>query len=198
VEAQLGEKTGPEAARLVAVLLVDVVRSPLRIEASPPVGAFSVLLAPALSFAVSDGTASFEPTLGVGLRLTDRVRLLLTVGYARAEVADKTGALALILDTVPARAGLGLAVGPFELQAGALARGFRAAAVSSTLGVRPGGWLAAVWPLPLALPVRPFVIVAADLYAERLELRRSGQRLLTAGHLAPWAGLGLAWTGGAR
>ena len=101
----------------------------------------------------------------------------------------------MTFDTLPVRAGAGLALGPLELQAGLLARPYRAAAVISALGMRPGAWAAAVWAVPLRGPLRPFLIAALDAHPQRLELRRAGRTLLLAGHLAPWAGVGLAWQG---
>jgi hypothetical protein len=123
---------------------------------------------------------------------------VLSLGYARARAVDRAGARVMTFDTVPLRAGVAWSAGSFAVQAGLLARGFRASAVVATLGTRQGGWAAASWALPLRSSLRPFAIVALDAYAEKLRLERAGRPVLSAGYLAPWAGIGLAWNGQVR
>jgi hypothetical protein len=200
VEAEVGNRTGREAARLVALLVIDVSRSaPAEEEAAEVAPArLSLFLAPSLNFGLSDAGVSLEPALGLQWRLAGPLGLVLSLGYARAQAVDRGGARVMTFDSVPIRAGLVRALGPFGLQAGLLVRGFRASAAVSTLGARQGGWAAATWSLPLKGTLRPFAIVALDAYTERLRLDRAGRPVLSAGYLAPWAGLGLAWTGQGR
>lgn len=197
VEAEVGERTGPEAARLVALLVVDAARPPLSLERAPDPARASWFAAPMFNLMLTDAGTSLEPTVGLGWRLGRRARLLLSLGYARARVVDRSGAGVMTLDTVPVRAGAGVTAGPIELQAGLVARGYRAAALTSALGARPGAWAGAVWAVPLRGPWRPFVIAALDAHPQRLELRRAGQPLLSAGYLSPWVGAGLAFGGAA-
>jgi hypothetical protein len=199
VEAELGRRTGAEAARLVALLVVDATRPPLLLErAVGPRETITVFLAPAVNFALTDAGPSLEPALGLGWPLGRRTHLLVSLGYARARVVDRAGDGVMTFDSLPVRAGAALAAGPIDLQGGLLARGYRAAAVTSAVGLRAGAWLGAAWSIPLPGPVRPFLGAGLDAHPEKLELRRAGRTLLSAGHLAPWAGLGLAWKGGAR
>jgi hypothetical protein len=198
IEAEVGPRTGREAARLVALLVIDVSLPSLALaeeRGAPAPGRLSLFATPCLNFGLSDAGVSFEPTLGMQWRLADRLGLVLSLGYARALAVDRAGARVLTFDTVPLRAGLAWSVGSFGLQAGLLARGFRAAGVVAALGTRQGGWAAASWSLPLRGALRPFAIVALDAYAEKLRLDRAGRPMLSAGYLAPWAGLGLAWNG---
>jgi hypothetical protein len=198
IEADVGGRTGPEAARLVALLLVDATRPPLALERAPAPPRASWSLLPAVNLGLSDAGASLEPTAGFGWRLGPRTRLLASLGYARARVIDRAGAGVMTLDTLPVRVGAGAMAGPIELQAGLVGRGYRAAAITAALGVRAGAWVGAAWALPLGGPLRPFLLAALDAHPQRLELRRAGQPLLAAGYFAPWAGVGLAWRGETR
>lgn len=195
VEAEVGASTGADAARLVALLVVDAAQPPLVFEGEPAPrpGRLSLFLAPAVNLGLSDAGVSLEPTAGVGWQVTREGRLLASLGYARARAVDRKGTELMVLDTVPVRAGVGWLLGPVELAGGLVVRGFRAGAEQRTLGARPGAWLEASWSLPLSGPLRPFLLAALDGHLERLELRRSGRPLLSAGYLAPWLGVGVSW-----
>jgi hypothetical protein len=196
-EAQVGARTGPAAARLVALLVVDVSRPALALDEKPlgAPGHLAVFVMPCLNFGLSDAGASLEPNAGVTWRAGDSLALLLSLGFARARAVDRAGNQVMTFDTVPLRAGVAWMRGPVALQGGLMARGYRAAAATSALGARTGAWLAAAWSFP-AGAWRPFLMVALDGHTERLRLERGGQAILSAGYLAPWAGVGLAWSGG--
>jgi hypothetical protein len=200
LEIETGDQTGREAARLVAVLVVDVVaKGPGAGQgagARRP-GRLSAFVAPGVGFAISDAGATFAPVAGAGWRLGGRTRALLSIGYARSRVEDGAGTEVISLDAFPVRAGLGVRVGPIEVQGGGLVQGFRVSGRASRTGMRPGGWLAASWTMPGGGWARPFLAAGTDLLAEGLELRAAGRPLLSAGHLAPWAAAGLAFGAGA-
>jgi hypothetical protein len=192
----IGDRTGGEAARLVAILIVDAVRAPVELgDLPPPRGRWSLFLAPAVGL-FTDAGVSFEPTAGLGWSLGRRGRLLLSLGYARALVEDPRGRLMVAVEVVPVRAGAGLSAGPLELQAGVVAQGYRAVAGTARTGVRPGGWLALACWLPGTRWARPFLAAGADLYGQRLELRLDGRPALTAGQVGPWAALGVTFGAG--
>jgi hypothetical protein len=190
VDVWIGERQGEDAVRLVALVVVDVLR-PAPVVATGPPARWSLFLAPGVNAGLSDAGASFEPTAGVGLRLTDRTRLVLAFGYARAQA--NLGARRLTLDTIPVRLGAGVRVGPVELQAGALARGHLAAGDVAQLGVRPGGWAAVLWRVPVRGALWPYLSLGCDALLERLELRLGGRPALASGNLAPWAAAGVGW-----
>jgi hypothetical protein len=189
VDIWIGERRSEDAARLVALLVVDALR-PVPV-ASP--GRWSLFLAPGVNAGLSDAGASFEPTAGVGLRLVGGAQLLLSVGYARARARAGAGTRLLTLDTVPLRLGGGLRVGPVELQAGALARAHLASGAITRLGLRPGAWASLLWRVPVRGALWPYLALGCDALLERLELRLAGRPALTSGNLAPWAAAGVGW-----
>jgi hypothetical protein len=191
-EVWIGARRSEDAARLVALLVVDALRTAPPVPAVSP-ARWSVFLAPAVNAGLSDAGASFEPTAGVGLRLSARTRLLLSAGYGRAQARGASGVPRLTLDTVPVRLGAGVRLGPIEAQGGALARGHRASGAITRLGVRAGGWAALLWRVPVRGALWPYLALGCDLHLERLELRLGGRPALASGNLAPWAAAGVAW-----
>jgi hypothetical protein len=219
-EVWIGERAPEDAARTVAVVLADLVTAapavPVPARAAPapeaavvarvePVATpppapprLSLWLAPGLSAGGAGAGAAFEPRAGVGWALGPRLRMLLDLGFAHASGTELKSAAAVAIDTVPLRAGVGLALGPLELQAGAVGRGFRAHSGSAQLGARSGGWAAGVW-APRSSSSRAarsftlFVTVGLDAYLQKLEIRVDDRPALSAGRLAPWAAVGVAW-----
>jgi hypothetical protein len=201
----IGELTGGEAARLVAILIVDAVRPPVVLEnlevVAPRPPRLSFYVSPAVNFALTDAGVSFEPNAGVGWALGSRVRLLLSLGYARAVANDPAGNRLATLDVVPVRAGVGVRVGPLEMQGGGLVQGSRATGLGGMVAetyVRPGGWVAVALPLRATGLVRPFLAAGVDGSPGSTEIRIKTQRVLSQGSVAPWAAVGLGFFRGAR
>lgn len=214
-EVWIGDRTGEDAARVVAVVLADLLaarkeapapRAPA-VAASPPAVTAGAPLAPApgrqrwaiwAAPGVAGGTSAgfaFEPHVGGGWEVSHRVGLLLDVGFARvSDVSPKLGIQAT-LDTVPVRGGASVALGPAALQGGAVVRVYRAHAATASDGVRPGAFIAGTWTFGRRWPVHPYVTAGLDVYAEKLEVRVDELVTLTAGTLAPWLAVGAQWSG---
>jgi hypothetical protein len=214
-EVWIGDRTGEDAARVVAVVLADLLaarkeapapRAPA-VAASPtavttaaqpaPTPArqrWAIWAAPGVAWGTSTGMA-FEPHLGAGWALSPRVGLLLDAGFSR--VSDRSPKLEIeaTVDMVPVRAGAAVTLGPAALQAGAVLRGYRARAATSSDGVRPGAFIAGTWTLVRWWPVHPYVTAGLDVYAEKLEVRVDELVTLTAGTLTPWLAVGAQWSG---
>jgi hypothetical protein len=218
-EVWVGDRSPEDAARVVAVVLADLVtsapaspppapRAPaadvptLRVEPPAPVGPgaprLSWWLTPGVSFGLSGSDATLEARAGGAWAFTPRTSGVLEVGFARAGATDVKTAAGVTLDTIPLRGGVGVALGPVELRGGAVGRLYRARAGSTEAGVRAGGWLATTWTVggqAAARSILPFVSVGLDAYLERLEVRVDSRAVLTAGMLSPWAALGVVWRG---
>jgi hypothetical protein len=120
--------------------------------------------------------------------------LLVDVGFAEVSATPAKSSEAVDVAMLPIRAGGGLALGSWRVNAGATVRGFRARAASTELGARFGGFLSADWIFRRWSPLHPYVTAGLDVYARRLDVRLDGLSALTGDHLAPWIALGVLWS----
>jgi len=213
-EVALEGRTGQEAARMVAIVLIDLASAPAAAAAQPPPASppVAVLASPPAarpaasrwSFRLSAGPAwgfsdgaVLEPTAGAGWSPSPRVRLGIDLGFARHAASTPKTAAPVALDAVPLRAGVGLSLGAARLEVGATLRGYRARAGTVQTGLREGGFVAASWTFRGWSSLHPTLSAGVDIYARPLEVRVDEQVALTAGTLAPWLAAGLAWSRGA-
>jgi hypothetical protein len=208
-EVAVDGRTGEEAARQVAIVLIDLATSraapaPRPGSATPPVSTtaagpaapprWSLRLAAGAAWGFSDGVA-VEPMAGAGWSRSPRVRLGIDLGFARHSAQAPKATSGAVVDSVPLRAGVGFSLGSGgRLEAGAALRAYRAHAASSQLGLREGVFVAATWIFRGWSWLHPSLSAGVDLSLRKLEVRVDEQSTLTAGWLAPWLAAGLQWS----
>ncbi len=213
-EVSIDGRTGEQAARMVAIVLIDLASAPAEAvpaqttgrppapvlasaPAARPAGSrWSFRLAAGPAWGYSDG-AAFEPSAGAGWSPSRRFRVGIDVGFARHSANSPKVAVPAVVDALPLRAGVGLSLSGARLEAGAVLRGYRAHAATSQLGVREGAFAAAGWTFPGWSSLHPYVTAGVDVYTRKLEVRVDELVALTDGTLAPWLAAGLLWSGGA-
>jgi hypothetical protein len=194
-------RTGEEAARLVAVLVLDLARAdaPMTVS-SPPSSASAggagrrvrVGLTMVSPFDQEGVVAHLEPTLDLAVDVTTwGVAAFVAAGYRR--VAAATDAGALDMDEVPLRAGLAYGRRWLELRLCALARPYAVGGAGMYRGTIWGGGVSAAtrWPVSRRL----VVVLAAglDVSRSRMIFSIDQQPVLSTAWIAPWLGAGLAW-----
>ena len=204
-------KTPAQAARLVALAVLDVARSlPAPVQAAapnagslaasaPPAqgrGALAVGLFPAAVNTGLGGGATFEPTLELSWRPPLRLGpgqpgLDVQLGFARTQAA--WNGRAFDLQTLPARLGLRWRWRALEGGAGAVARLYRTRGLDGGSGAIAGGFAELRGALALGPSLQAVAAVGCDGYTERLEFRAAGLSLLRTGQVMPWMGLGVVW-----
>jgi hypothetical protein len=218
----LGPARGSEAARLVALAVVDVLRplglppeletvaargsdaAEVRASALPEQGNRPETLTFALAGAVNRGATSagfaLEPTAAVAWRLAGgasglQTGVVVEVGYGQGR--GRAGLETLVVHLAPARLGLFLRSGSWALVAGGLARGYStdgiAGGVSRVRGWLLGGHAAAQRALPLGRDFGLLVAAGVDVAANAVDFRVRGQSLLRTGRLVPTVRMGLLW-----
>jgi hypothetical protein len=189
-DVALDAAPGPYAVRTVALLAVDLV------EAAPPRA--PVVTGPRgwavglTAFGIPGGEwgdGRLEGQLAVRLRLAGRWWGTAAAGYGRATRA--VFGQSLTLDTLPLRAGVTADLGWGALEASAALRYFRA---GGTSGAVPGGWLELRPVLARGTAGTVALVLAAELAAQRLEVRprKLPAPVFSSGHLTPWLGLALS------
>ncbi|HVR63461.1 MAG TPA: hypothetical protein VMU50_16285 [Polyangia bacterium] len=210
VDVPTAGKPPAEAARLVALAVVDVTRAAPRapdaaatIAARPPAapaarvgGRFAAALYPGASTGLGGGAIAFEPTadLSLGLGGAGSVwRLGLSVGFARASASwmDST----FTLSTLPLRLGARWRWRRIELGGGAVARLYDTGGLDGGRGAMLGGFASVGTSGPLAGRIRWTVLAAGDAYREQTVFRAAGQPVLSSGPLVFWLGVGAAFGG---
>jgi hypothetical protein len=207
-------KAPAEAARLVALAVVDVTRAeppmpaatlvvPASAAPVEPVGrtaraGLAVAFYPGASVGLGGGV-SFEPTLDLSARVGGGVRwswrVGLSAGFASASAPwiDRS----FTLSTVPVRSGLRWRWRRLEIGGGAVARVYRTAGLDGGGGVMWGGFASVAASGPLAARWRWTVMAAGDAYSDRTVFLAGGQPLLTSGPFVVWLGVGALFGGGA-
>jgi hypothetical protein len=211
-DVSIGDLTGEDAAREVAIVLADILLAPPapppqqqlpppaiavagRSGPAPaPVSRWSFWAAPGIAWSTSAG-AAFEPHAGAGRSLHGPWGVLVDVGFAQASATAPKLPVTADLQMVPVRAGGALTIGPWRFSGGVALRGYRAQAASSDTGVRFGGFVSADWVFRRWAPLDPYLAAGLDLYARKLDVRVDGVSTLTGDHLAPWIALGILWSG---
>lgn len=214
LEVAVGGRQPTEAARLVALAIVDVTRPPpsaaVVTKAAPGAPAagraalFGVAVVPGLSVGLNGRTASFEPTADLVLALGQRGNttatatiwgLGLSLGFARATAPWRDHELAL--STFPARLGPRVRWHQLELGAGAAARMYSTTGLDGGWGTLLGGFATVGISGALAGGVRWTALAACDVYREKVVFRAAGDPVMTAGPFVFWLGVGARWQGGA-
>jgi hypothetical protein len=206
-------KEASEAARLVALAVVDVSRplpdEPVAIaRAMPPIdnahagahaGRVSVAVLPGLSTGLGGREVDFEPTGELALRLGAAADASFSVaasfGFARTGAAwkDRT----FTLSTFPVRLGPRWRWQRVELGAGGTARLYDTSGLDGGWGALLGGFVSVGTSGALARGWRWTAMAAGDAYRETVLFRADGQPLLTTGRFVLWLGVGARFGGGA-
>jgi hypothetical protein len=193
-------RTGEEAARLVAVLVLDlaradapmIVRSPAASAssggASRPIRVGLTLESP---FDQDGVDAHLQPTLDLAVDMTSGVAAFVTAGYRR--VAAATSAGALDMDEFPLRAGLAYGRRWLELRLCALARPYTVGGAGTHRGTIWGGGVAAAMRWPVRRRLAVVLAAGLDVSRSRVLFSIDQQPVLSTAWIAPWLGAGLAW-----
>jgi hypothetical protein len=195
-EVDWGGRTGEDAARLVAVLVLDLAQAeaPITLSSSPaspvpPDGARSLRVGLTLQspFDGSGTSAHLEPTLDLAVAVVRGFAAFVAAGYRRL-AADS-----LHMDQLPLRAGLAYSRRWLELRVYGLGRPYILDGAGTYQGTIWGGGASAAgrWPVSPRLAV----VLAAGLDVSRTRMLFSidQQPVLQTAWLAPWLGAGLAW-----
>lgn len=207
-EVNLEGLGGDEAARVVAVVALDLAQAgtPLAVSSSPAsvstsggpaptpsserrhaVRAGLLLLGP---FDQSGLVSHLEPTLDAGWELVPGFGAFMTAGYRQASAAGVSSSL--VLRELPVRAGLALRKGWLELRAGGIAQ---PRFIDGPRSYRTTSWGAAVSLVArLALTSKLALMLAGgvDLFHARMVFAVNDDATLTTPWLAPWVGAGIA------
>jgi hypothetical protein len=205
-------KTATEAARLVALAVLDVSRplppgpapaaelaAPAPTPTTAASGGFALGLVPTLVRGLAGQAAAFEPTVDLGWRSQRRLgggRLGagLTLGMAQASARwfDRQ----FVLQTLPVRLGPRWRWRWLEAGAGGVARLYRTRGIDGGSGAIAGAFVSLRAVAPVGQTLQAVAALGCDGYSERLDFKADALSLLTSEHVMPWLGLGLEW--GAR
>jgi hypothetical protein len=208
---ELGAATGADAARLAALIIVDVVRSgagpfpapaPVTGTATRPPPAtggsrWAVAASVGLGVRTTDAGPGLAPGLELRLALGGRGRVLLAGAFERAEVAIDGGARGgvLAMTSIPVRAAAGLRFGWAEVRAGVVARPYWLTGIDARSGTQWGGFVAGVAELPTHGPLAAFAVAGVDLVPRPVAFVVGEQRILTFQTFAPFFAVGGVWRG---
>ena len=215
VDVLVAGKDASEAARLVALAVVDISRplpaEPAAIARAMPsidhaqagpaarAGRVSVALLPGFSAGLGGREITFEPTGELALRLGASPDAPFSVaasfGFARTGAAwkDRT----FTLSTFPVRLGPRWRWQRLELGAGGTARLYDTSGLDGGRGALLGGFVSVGTSGALARGWRWTAMAAGDAYRETVLFHADGQPLLTTGRFVLWLGLGARFGGGA-
>jgi hypothetical protein len=197
-EVLVGSRRGAEAARLAALVAVDLVAvspedlsAPELAAAAPREGRWLLGLGLQGGRGLA-GAAGFEPTASITLLAGSSVGAGVSVGYATT--AGERGELYARMHAFPLRAYLRLSAGRFAFQAGPLVRPFLATGgADREARVLFGGAAAARLELPLAGAFGAAVALGAAVVPRRVDVRVAGRRLFVTEAILPFAGVSLTW-----
>jgi hypothetical protein len=193
-------RTGEEAARLVAVLVLDLARADTPMTApSQPSSASAGGTGRAVRLGVTlkspfdqEGVvARLEPTLDLAVDVTWGVAAFVAAGYRRVSAATDAGALEM--DQVPLRAGLAYGRRWLELRLCAVARPYAVAGAGAHRGTIWGGGVSAAMRWPVTRRLAMVLAAGLDVSRSRMLFSIDQQPVLSTAWAAPWLGAGLAW-----
>lgn len=209
-KVDLDGRVGEEAARVVAVMALDLAQAetPLVVPAPPEVvvaarAEHEITPPPRLHQLVRTGglvlgpfdqsglVAHLEPTIDVGWEVVPGLGAFVTAGYRQATSADV--GRALVLRELPVRAGIALRRRWLELRAGGVARSRFVEGPRSHRATAWGGAVALAARLALTSNVLLVVTGGLDLFPTRLVFAVDDRTSLTTPWVSPWLGAGLAW-----
>jgi hypothetical protein len=201
-QVTLGDAQGPDAARLVALAVVDVLRPLPELELAAPVDRsprpgglpMAVAVLAALNRGATSAGFALEPSLRGGWG-RGRLAVAAEVGYGQGR--GRADRQTLVLHMIPARLSLQVRQGHWALQAGGLWRWYwirgLAGGAGGAWGTLYGGHLALERSFGLTARIGALVAVGVDVHANAVDLRVRGQSLMRSGRVAPMARLGLSW-----
>jgi hypothetical protein len=212
-------RPAPEAARLVALAVLDVLRPELSLSPEPAPAAPAVAtrtappppassadrrrgvdlsLLPGASFGFGSGAASFEPTAALtwwtGRPLAGGVPGL-TAEMAFNRATASLNQRPFVLDTLPVRLGARWGWRWLDAGGGMALRAYRTSGLDGGSGALAGGFLSVRAGLPLGWGLRGLAAASCDLVTQRLDFRAGGLTVMSTRHAIPWLGVGLAWEG---
>jgi hypothetical protein len=209
-EVDLEGREGEEAARIVAVMALDLAqaRAPFAVS-TPAEGEGSA--APGPKPTPSSGpphnfrtgllllgpvdqaglVAHLEPTLDIGWEVVPGFGAFMTAGYRQATSTDVRSSL--ILRELPFRAGLTVRRRWLELRAGGIARSRFVEGPRSYRALSWGAAVSVVARLALTSKIVLLLTGGVDLFRTRLVFALSDDVALTTPWFSPWLGAGIAW-----
>ncbi|HXI59494.1 MAG TPA: hypothetical protein VNO55_25680 [Polyangia bacterium] len=227
LEVLVGGKDAPEAARLVALAVVDVTRAPPPapelVAATPPPATttpapatatatvsaaaratragppFAVALYPGVSTGLGGSVVSFEPTVDLSLTLGRAAKAPWRIGLSAgyARTSAAWNNQDFTLSTLPLRLGPRWRWRWLELGAGAAARLYDTAGLDGGRGALLGAYASLGAAGPLAGRFQWTAAAVCDGYREKVVFRAAGEPVLTTGPFVFWLGVGARWGGGA-
>ena len=205
-EVRLQGQSGEAAARVVALLAVDLLAASAAAEDGPPQISAAVRdVGPALAtppgrytasaqllvpFVANGWTPGLEPTLGMERRVLSHASIGLSVGFTSLEAG--TAPSSLRLREVPVRAGVGYGGAWFEVRLSGVLRPYFVAGLGTHQGVQWGAGISATAYHQLTTHLALAVSGGLDALYNRAEFRVENQSVLSTQWLVPWFGAGLA------
>jgi hypothetical protein len=200
-EVELGELDGADAARMVAVLALDLAQSDSPVAVASPAPrplsrpgdyAFRAGLSLLSPFGEPGWAAHFEPTLDLALGAAHGFGAFVTAGY-RWVAAGTAAGDTLEMRELPLRAGVSYRRHWLELRLGAMVRPRVVEGAGSYRGASFGGVAAAVARRMVTRKLAVVVGAGVDVSRNRTIFSVGHEAVLEAGWLAPWLAAGLAW-----
>ena len=205
-EVGLQGQSGEAAARVVALLAVDLLAESAAAESDPPQiglaareaspragttpGRYTASAQLLVPFVANGWTPSLEPTLGLKRRVLSQASVGLSAGFTSLEAG--TGASSLHLREVPVRAGIGYGGSWFEVHLSGVLRPYFVAGPGTHQGVQWGAGVSATAYHQLTTHLALAVSGGLDALYNRAEFRVETQSVLSTQWLVPWFGAGLA------
>ena len=205
-EVGLKGQSGESAARVVALLAVDLLAESAAAADGPPqiseaardvrpelaampsrYTASAQLLVP---FVANGWTPGLEPTFGLERRVLSRASVGLSAGFTSLEAG--TAPSSLRLREVPVRAGVGYGGAWFEVRLSGVLRPYFVAGPGTHQGVQWGAGVSATAYHQLTTQFALAVSGGLDALYNRAEFRVENQSVLSTQWLVPWFGAGLA------
>jgi hypothetical protein len=197
--------SGAEAARIVALLALDLVLNQQRSEEREvkpepraPSDLVFVGVSPRLTLGVSDWSQTFEPTLDLGLRIGRRFFLYIEGGFTWIGAGEAERELNLL--EVPVRAGVAYRLpfrfAWFEARAGGALRPYFVSGAGRDSGVLAGGGVSMRIARRFSAWLLVYLALGVDFFTLRKAFSVGGEPALTTGWVTPWLGLGAGWEGG--
>jgi hypothetical protein len=212
-QVALGGERGADAARLVAVAVLDLARPLPEISASsdragevvaeapPPPSARSLALGLGVDFTYGATTAGYapEPSLLLDwtfapLSRTGRAKLGLDAELGYVEGRARLGnSEPLVVRMLPLRLGVAAVFDRYLLAGGAFVRPYFTSGWGSDNGVQGGGYLTWAVHLPVPGPLSLLLALGLDWPTDTIEFYSNPQLVLATGTLVPWLRVGISW-----
>lgn len=195
--------TGPDAARIVALLILDLASTIQSADdaeqakpapPAPPSDRVTVAISPRLSLGARQWAAAFEPNLDLAVKVSRLFLLHVEAGFTWTVAGD--GAAKLTLLEVPVRAGAGLRYRWFEARVGLALRPYWVSGAGEDSGALVGATVGLYFRRLFSRWLVAYAAVGVDLFSRRKTFRVDGDTVMTTGHAVPWLGLGAGWQGG--